>query len=93
MPVYYCVLSRPGNIPSEGARLVSRDVITTWHGALTEFGARLTALGDTLPGMLTGTDEAEIARIVQREIRAALGDLQNVVDAIETGLARRAGHA
>ena len=75
----------PGNIPSEGARLVSRDVITTWHGALTEFGARLTALGDTLPGMLTGTDEAEIARIVQREIRAALGDLQNVVDAIETG--------
>ena len=69
----------------EGARLIDRAVFDGWHTALVEFGARLTALGDTLPGMLAGCDEAAIAGVLRRELRAALGDLQAVVDALETG--------
>ena len=74
----------------ESARYVSVDVFDRWHSALVEFGARITALGDTLPGMLTGADEAEIARVLRRELRAALADLQAVVNRIETGPADRA---
>ena len=69
----------------EGARLIDRAVFDGWHTALVEFGARLTALGDTLPGMLAGCDEAAIAGVLRRELRSAFGDLQAVVDALETG--------
>ena len=74
----------------EGARYVDRSVFEGWHTALVEFGARLAALGDTLPAQVAGCDEAAAATVLRREIRAALGDLQNVVDALETGPAGRA---
>ena len=69
----------------EGSRFVSRDVFAGWHTALVEFGQRLTALGDTLPGQVAGRDEATAATVLRREIRAALTDLQAVVDRLETG--------
>ena len=67
----------------EGAKLIPAEVVTTWHGALVEFGQRLATLAKTLPAEVAPLqDETAIEAMLEREVSGALADLQRVVDAL-----------
>ena len=70
----------------EAARWIPRSVTNEWGAAVAEFGRRLIALAQTLPGALVPLDdEVAIEALLTREIEGALSELQRTVDAISAG--------
>ena len=65
----------------EGAKLIPASTVDTWAGALVTFGQRLAGLVKTLPAEVASLqDETAIEAVLEREVAAALADLQTVVD-------------
>ena len=70
----------------EGAKLIPASTVDTWHGALVTFGQRLAGLVKTLPAEVAPLSaESEVEAVLQREVDAALVDLQTVVDRLSGG--------
>ena len=65
----------------ESSRWIPAGTVDAWGAALATFGKRLAGLVKTLPAEVAPlTDEGAIEAVLQREVAAALADMQTTVD-------------